>query len=631
MASKEILLKVKEPQRKEVVTLYDNLKVIISSNHREVADYYLAPNKGKLLLSMSSYQLDQEKNSKANYVVEYPDKVFENNEVKAKIISHLLKNVTIEELGEALQSLTGDEALYEIISRDNDAIYLPKIIKKLFSYSFKGLNLDNSIHFIGWEQINESYPNYYDFYLIPLFLTKDLLIAYNYWNHIFESYDIEKQKEIFSSKSLKEILEKSVNKPKEVIYVKKEKRKVLKKEEPLIASEEVKETIPLNISIALKNLKHDFRLNLNNTSKLIIEHIPLFKTNDSLEVIKIPRVQMEEYDLVTGKEIELNNFVLKVKDILTNKVTFEIKEAKNISDSKDNKYRKTDLIDLFFQKKETFKYVNEKENEIWTMRVEKSNFKEELRNTKYQVLLSKLKENYNYDSYSDIEKFETNLSLMLFLKFIMDKNDEDSLLNLFALTNKEQGGYEEYITLYNATSSQKEEDKLRIFELKKSYQVKSNLIERLITSKKTYYPRYIFNGFNYFEQDVLMKNFYEDEVDKLSKYSFTEYFENLFKNNNLFINIDALGKDNLISCLNEVSHLYKENPKTGEDSKYYLEQEVMNGSLESDLSLAIANLCSNLLSQEERDSYMKMIKDKYVKGKLYYPIYPEILKKGGDR
>jgi len=401
-------------------------------------------------------------------------------------------------------------------------------------------------------------------------------------------------------------------------------KKKAEKEQKL--KEEQKEFLVLNemINKSIFNGLDNYKINLNDTHKLIIEHLPYYEITNSFDVIQIPEIEVDKLTLIPQAEIDFGKIKLTVHSLNNNKVDLLVCAANSIVDKDNNRIKKGThlLLDL---KNEIILRLNKKGvMETWSLKMEKSTFEKELRNIDYGKMMNIISELDSYKKLGNLEKYEMQKSVMLFIYFIMNNKDFNKLKEIYRILEKEPSLYEEFITKYNIICSLEGKNKLATYEQKKGFVTKLNYIKGLIDAKWLDYPRYIFNAHNYFANDDFLEDFIEELNATLTEKDFYNYLKKLFKEYEMFENLDEEGCNNLDKCLEYLSVLYKYYPNIGEDNKYKIEKTFMIGAEEEDIALLISKLCRRGITDYAAFvEYDVMMKEKYRLGQLTYPIYSE--------
>lgn len=388
--------------------------------------------------------------------------------------------------------------------------------------------------------------------------------------------------------------------------------------------EAAKKTFRLDIADSLKTATKNFAFNLNETAKLVVKHLPFYENKDSLSIIAVPQVELNDYSIVEGFEIDLGRIVLKVLTLDKNKVVFEVLDANLVVDSSSLSLKEGRKLEFNFGEEKSYRLNKEGAMESWALSVEKASIEKELRTIEYGRLMKLMRETETYRLYSEIEKHESKTSLMLFLYFVMRNNDTAKLEELREILKTNETLYEEFITAYNIENSTEERDSLASFNDKKKYVDKLNFVKGLVDSNCLEYPRYIFGQHRFFERDSVMLDYINYRNETLSNDAFRLYLEKVFAQYKLYEDLDDEGRGSLIKCLDYLSSVYKDNPVYGETVKYEIEKHILTNENEEDLSLLISKICGRgITDYNEFKEYEYNIQELYRKGELKYPIHSE--------
>ena len=390
----------------------------------------------------------------------------------------------------------------------------------------------------------------------------------------------------------------------------------------------------LEMGIEQTNL--NYRINFNETQKLVIEHLPYYVENDSLDVIEIPEIEKDKLDVIPGEELNFGRIKFKVKELNKTSVILKVLKATSIVDDKENRIKEKDEIKITKDKELNLLLNKKNAMETWKFSLEKTTFTKELRHIEYQKLFNLIKKNIKFNKLTKIEQYELQKSLMLFVYFAMKNKDEDIINKVSKTIVKDTESYEEMITSYNIDNSILDKDNLVSYEYKREFLEHLSYIKGLVDKKVINYPRYIFGYFDYFEKDEIMEDFIEELNKELDDRDFSNYLIKAFAKNNLFNNLDKVGNENLLECLNYLSKLYKANPVIGENDKYEIESTLFNGTTEEDMSLLISKLCRRGIKDYDTfKEYDDQMKEAYRTGNLKYPLYSKYFeiedsREGGD-
>ena len=380
-----------------------------------------------------------------------------------------------------------------------------------------------------------------------------------------------------------------------------------------------------NLMIKTLNSSFDnYQIDFNETAKLVVEHLPYYEISSNFDVIQIPEIEMDKITLLPNSEIDLGKFKLKVSKLDNNIVDLVVVSASSILNQEGSKVKKQDHIVLDLHNEFSLRLNKSEAMESWSLKMEKSTFETELRNIDYLKVISLIAKTPSYKSLGNIEKYELSKSVMLFIDFVMKKEEYDKLKELYRIIEKEPTLYEEYITKYNIDCSNELNNIFPTYDSKKTYSMKLNYINGLVNAKWLDYPRYIFGTLNCFSNDPFLEEFACQLNDSLTETDFSDYLKRLFSTSNLFSDLDEIGQENLDKCLDYLSVLYKHNPIIGEENKYKIEREFMIGATDEDISLLISKLCRRGIKDYSTFiEYESVMKEKYRLGSLKYPLYSE--------
>ena len=390
--------------------------------------------------------------------------------------------------------------------------------------------------------------------------------------------------------------------------------------------EEKEEVLSLNqlIYYTIKNSSENFRINLNDTQKLVVEHLPYYEFTNDFTVIQIPEIEIDKITLIPEGEIDLGKVKFTVGNLTNDKVDLIVKSASSIVDKDNNHLKRGSTITLDLKNEIDLRFDKKNTMETWSIHMEKSTFERELRNIDYGKIMNEIIKLDSYKKLGNIEKQELEKSIMLFVHLVMVNNEEKQLKELYRILDEEPTLYEEFVTKYNIGHALEQQDSLATYEEKKEFVTKLNYVNGLIDAKWLDYPRFIFASHNYFDNDTLLEEFNEELNAKLKEEDFATYIKKLFKEYDMFNELDELGQINLDKCLEYLSLIYKNNPEIGEDYKYRIEKTFMIGATEEDISILISKLCrKGIKDYSIFVEYDTMVKEKYRLGELKYPIYSE--------
>jgi len=432
-------------------------------------------------------------------------------------------------------------------------------------------------------------------------------------------YEDKLSKEVKDKKLFKEFLSQYDEKLAKDKKIKKEKEvEKMKKEE--IEKETLNNLLVNSINHGITN----YKVNFNDTHKLVVEHLPYYEISNEFDVIQIPEIEIDKITLIPDGQLNFGKIKLVVETLSNNKVDLLVKSATTIVDIYNNKFQAGQHIVLDLNNEVTLRLNKKNAMETWTFKMEKSTFAKELRNIDYSKVINCISKLQSYKKIGNIEKYELQKSVMLFIDFVMKYNEFEKLDELYEILENEPTLYEEYITKYNINHSLQLKDCLNTYDDKKEYLIKLNYINGLIDAKWLDYPRYIFETHNYFQKDNFLQNFIDELNDSLQEDDFANYLKNLFKEYEMFKNLDNIGKENLDKCLEYLSVLYKYNSSLGEKYKYQIEKTFMIGATEEDISLLISKICRRGIKDYSLFiEYDEMMKNKYRLGQLKYPIFSE--------
>lgn len=378
------------------------------------------------------------------------------------------------------------------------------------------------------------------------------------------------------------------------------------------------------INNSIYNAFDNYKINFNDTQKLIVEHLPYYEFSNDFNVIQIPEIEYDKVTLLPNAEVNLGRIKLKVTKCSDENIELLVQSATSIISKDGNKIKKGDYLVLNPETEIALRLNKKSAMETWSLKMEKSTFEKELRNIDFKKIMNQITELESYQKLGNIEKYELEKSIMLFLKFVMDNKDNTALEELYKTINKKPGLYEEFITKYNNQNSLKNKDSLATYEDKKAYLTKLNYVNGLIDAKWLDYPRYIFNAHNYFEEDDFLEEFITELNASLTEKDFYNYLIQLFNEYEMFTNLDEIGKENLDKCILYLSRLYQYNPDLSEDNKYKIEKSFMTGATEEEMALLISKLCRRGIRDYSMFvEYNAVMREKYLMGELKYPIYSE--------
>jgi len=280
---------------------------------------------------------------------------------------------------------------------------------------------------------------------------------------------------------------------------------------------------------------------------------------------------------------------------------------------------KNDVLTFKMNEEHVFKLDSKDGIETWNFVFKRGTFKKEYRRIHFEKIKQILEKKDNFKDLTIVEKYETYKSILLFLYFINQKQDEGKLDELYSLLDGNL--YEEFLTDYNIKEVEKNTT-FKSFNDKKIFVEKVSFVDTLVKYNWLSYPRYIFSTISYFNKDKIMRDFDIMFNQMISKTSFKDYLIKLFEQNSLYQNVSK----NFEYMLNLLSNMYYVDIKNGEDKKYYIEKLVINNTKEDDLSYSISVLVSAYIRDEKvREKYLDELQEKYRKGDLKEPLYIEKL------
>ena len=405
-----------------------------------------------------------------------------------------------------------------------------------------------------------------------------------------------------------------------------EKRRQEQTEKKLKLEEEKEDCLLLNEQIynSITNGLDNYKINFNDTQKLTVEHLPYYEFTNDFGVIQIPEIEIDKMTLLPDSELDFGKMKLVVSTLKNDKVELLVQNTSTIVDQNDNKLKKGMYLTLDLESELTLRLSKKGAMETWTLSMEKSTFEKELRNIDFNRVMNLIKEFESYRNLGNIEKYELQKSVMLFIDFVMRYKEEEKLEELYDILEKEPTAYEEYITKYNIEKALELKDSLGTYEEKQRFIKKLNFVNGLIEAKWLDYPRYIFKSHSYFYKDEFLESYLESLNETIKEKDLSTYLKKLFKEYDMFEGLSEEGKENLDKCLEYLSVLYKVHPDIGEDIKYNIEKSFMIGADEEEISLLISKLCrKGIKDYSIFTEYDQNMKEKYRVGELKYPIYSE--------
>lgn len=380
----------------------------------------------------------------------------------------------------------------------------------------------------------------------------------------------------------------------------------------------------LDIANSLYQVSKNFVFNLNEAATLVVEHLPYYEQSDDLGIIKVPDIVVSNHSLIEGKEIDLGKIVLKLDNLADKYCTLEVLRAPFILDKDAKSLRSGTKLNFKYDEEQAFRLDEKGVMETWSIRVEKASFNAELRTVEYGRLMKLLRKTETYQTYCELEKYECKNSIMLFLYFVMNYEEEEKLKELARIIVEEEKLYEEFVSAYNISHAMQEKDMLATFFDKEKFIEKANFVRGLVDSNWLEYPRYIFGQHRYFERDSIMEAYINYRNDSLSEGALAEYFKKIFSQNQLFVDLSIDGQESLDASINYLSSVYKTNPVYGETVKYEIEKQILTNDSEEDLALLISKLCSKgIVDYNDFKDYEYNIQELYRQGNLKYPIYSD--------
>lgn len=378
------------------------------------------------------------------------------------------------------------------------------------------------------------------------------------------------------------------------------------------------------INLSIDNGLENYKINFNDTQKLVVEHLPYYEYKNDFNVIQIPEIEIDKITLLPDGKLDFGKIKLIVSELENNKVDLLVQSASSIVDKENNKIKNGMHLILDLKNEITLRLNKKDVMETWTFKMEQSTFTKELRNIDYGKVMNYISQLSSYKKLGNIEKYELQKSVMLFIDSVMTYKEEDKLEELYNILENEPTLYEEFITRYNIGHSLELKDCLSSYEHKKEYVTKLNYVNGLIDAKWLDYPRYIFESHNYFSKDNFLQDFIYEIDGSIKENDFSDYLKKLFKVYEIFNKLDSEGKENLNKCLEYLSLLYKYDPCLGENNKYQIERNFMIGATEEDMALLISKLCRRgIKDYSQFVEYDMMMKGKYRLGELKYPIFSE--------
>ena len=374
---------------------------------------------------------------------------------------------------------------------------------------------------------------------------------------------------------------------------------------------------PLNLYEGFNDTLFNFNKDLNNTSKVYISHVP-YVSNNNNALLVIPKIEEYTIDLINDIEFKISNLTLKVKSLNSKEISLKAITKSNVLIDK-KVINKNDVLTFKMNEEHVFNLDSKDGIETWNFVFKRGTFKKEYRRIHFEKIKQILEKKDNFKDLTIVEKYETYKSILLFLYFINQKQDEGKLDELYSLLDGNL--YEEFLTDYNIKEVEKNTT-FKSFNDKKIFVEKVSFVDTLVKYNWLSYPRYIFSTISYFNKDKIMRDFDIMFNQMISKTSFKDYLIKLFEQNSLYQNVSK----NFEYMLNLLSNMYYVDIKNGEDKKYYIEKLVINNTKEDDLSYSISVLVSAYIRDEKvREKYLDELQEKYRKGDLKEPLYIEKL------
>ena len=604
----KLKMSLKNPSQK--IRISDSNKVTIYQNNVCVEDFYISKEKFDSIDLIMSYILEESTNSQ-DYVI-YKD-IKETNKEKVTVIANIIKNVSLKEFLILSNNL-------KIIEEEKTDI-IPKEVLKMIEYSDFGfvLTTRNKIYrFLGKNKILLKLEEFSSKSLLPLFsCNKKIFIDYNYDKNIYqvikdneviyENVDITN---VFNYLDEYKIENKKITEYEDLICIDCESRGMLNE----ISNNS---NFSLNLLEGFNDTLFNFNKDLNNTSKVYISHVP-YVSNNNNALLVIPKIEEYTIDLINDIEFKISNLTLKVKSLNSKEISLKAITKSNVLIDK-KVINKNDVLTFKMNEEHVFNLDSKDGIETWNFVFKRGTFKKEYRRIHFEKIKQILEKKDNFKNLTIVEKYETYKSILLFLYFINQKQDEGKLDELYSLLDGNL--YEEFLTDYNIKEVEKNTT-FKSFNDKKIFVEKVSFVDTLVKYNWLSYPRYIFSTISYFNKDKIMRDFDIMFNQMISKTSFKDYLIKLFEQNSLYQNVSK----NFEYMLNLLSNMYYVDIKNGEDKKYYIEKLVINNTKEDDLSYSISVLVSAYIRDEKvREKYLDELQEKYRKGDLKEPLYIEKL------
>ena len=604
----KLKMSLKNPSQK--IRISNSNKVTVYQNNVCVEDFYISKEKFSSIDLIMSYVLEE--NSSSEEYVMYNNKK-ETNKEKIEVISSILKEVKLKEFLDISRNLT--------VSKDENTDIIPIEILKMVEYSDFGFCLttrNKTYRFLGKNKILLKIEELFSKSLLPLFsCNRKIFVDYNYNKNIYQVikdneiiYENTDIKNVFNYLDEYKIENKKITEYEDLICIDCESRGMLNE-----LSKEC--NFPLNLYEGFNDTLFNFNKDLNNTSKVYISHVP-YVSNNNNALLVIPKIEEYTIDLINDIEFKISNLTLKVKSLNSKEISLKAITKSNVLIDK-KVINKNDVLTFKMNEEHVFNLDSKDGIETWNFVFKRGTFKKEYRRIHFEKIKQILEKKDNFKDLTIVEKYETYKSILLFLYFINQKQDEGKLDELYSLLDGNL--YEEFLTDYNIKEVEKNTT-FKSFNDKKIFVEKVSFVDTLVKYNWLSYPRYIFSTISYFNKDKIMRDFDIMFNQMISKTSFKDYLIKLFEQNSLYQNVSK----NFEYMLNLLSNMYYVDIKNGEDKKYYIEKLVINNTKEDDLSYSISVLVSAYIRDEKvREKYLDELQEKYRKGDLKEPLYIEKL------
>ena len=604
----KLKMSLKNPSQK--IRISNSNKVTVYQNNVCVEDFYISKEKFSSIDLIMSYVLEE--NSSSEEYVMYNNKK-ETNKEKIEVISSILKEVKLKEFLDISRNLT--------VSKDENTDIIPIEILKMVEYSDFGFCLttrNKTYRFLGKNKILLKIEELFSKSLLPLFsCNRKIFVDYNYNKNIYQVikdneiiYENTDIKNVFDYLDEYKIENKKITEYEDLICIDCESRGMLNE-----LSKEC--NFPLNLYEGFNDTLFNFNKDLNNTSKVYISHVP-YVSNNNNALLVIPKIEEYTIDLINDIEFKISNLTLKVKSLNSKEISLKAITKSNVLIDK-KVINKNDVLTFKMNEEHVFNLDSKDGIETWNFVFKRGTFKKEYRRIHFEKIKQILEKKDNFKNLTIVEKYETYKSILLFLYFINQKQDEGKLDELYSLLDGNL--YEEFLTDYNIKEVEKNTT-FKSFNDKKIFVEKVSFVDTLVKYNWLSYPRYIFSTISYFNKDKIMRDFDIMFNQMISKTSFKDYLIKLFEQNSLYQNVSK----NFEYMLNLLSNMYYVDIKNGEDKKYYIEKLVINNTKEDDLSYSISVLVSAYIRDEKvREKYLDELQEKYRKGDLKEPLYIEKL------